>query len=80
MKFKIGQKVRVKVWEDMPQDMQDRYGTNRYAGQVGVILQYFTEDMGWDVKTENEKYSFFCLEQELEPVIKIGEQLLLWPE
>lgn len=41
MKFKIGQKVCVKKWLDMPQDLQDIYGMNTYGiGFEGVIEKF----------------------------------------
>lgn len=79
MKFKIGQKVRVKQWVGMPQDIMGRWGLNTHIGEVGFITQknpYSGDDNGYDIKIKNKKDSFFCLEQELEPFIKVGEQLL----
>ena len=79
MKFKNGQKVRVKVWEDMPWDLYDLWG---YAKRVGVIatiegINTFSSDFysGYDVEFE-DKSSACYFEEELESVIKVGEQLL----
>jgi len=79
MKFKKGQKVRIIEWVNMPQDMIDRWGINAHVGQVGIILAknpYAKDDIGYDVKIKYEKTSFFCLEEELEFAVKVGEQLL----
>ncbi|GAF96599.1 unnamed protein product [marine sediment metagenome] len=77
MKFKIGQKVRVIKWLDMPLSLINKWGTNTHVGEVGVIIQQnpFSGDEGYDVKKKENKYSFFCLEEELELLVKIGEQL-----
>ncbi len=78
MKFKIGQKVRVKDWLDMPQDMIDKWGINNYVGEAGFVRQenLIADDIGYDIDIKRVKGLVFCLERELESVIKVGEQLV----
>ena len=79
MKFKVGQKVRVKEWSNMPEWVLVYWGMNGHVGNVGVVVRANdTMDRynAYDVKTENSRYDFFCFEGELESIIKVGEQLL----
>lgn len=79
MKFKKGQKVRVKVWEDMPQDLYGTWGKARNIGEIVIIEGVNTfgggNYTGYDIAFDyGETTCYF--EEELEPVIKVGEQLL----
>jgi len=80
--FKVGQKVRVKQWLDMPEDLQAGYGMNVCKiGEVGTIVNILDVEISvnsYDVIFENNEYPMFFLEGELEPDIKVGEQLLLF--
>ena len=79
MKFKVGQKVRIVKWLNMPQDMVEKWGINLpHIGEVGIIEeQNFDGKPGiaYNVKRKGAKYAFFCFEEELESIIKVGEQL-----
>lgn len=79
--FKVGDKVRIKQWLDMPEDVLDTWGDgSRLAGRIGVIEfinTCFSTD-GYDVIIDGDKYATFCLPQELESLVKVGEQLLLF--
>ena len=76
MKFKKGQKVRVKVWEDMPQYLSDTRGYAKCVGDIVTIQAYtLTPCDGYDVIFEDGSSGYYLWE-ELEPVIKVGEQLL----
>jgi len=74
MKYKIGQKVRVKEWVDMPEELLANWGRNCLVGHVGVIVEYTNN--GYDVMIGNDKYPAFCLQGEIEPLIKVGQQLV----
>lgn len=77
MRFKRGQKVRIKDWVDIPQNVRDTWGTNVYVGKVGFISEVNPGGTtGYDVKMKGNKYPAFCLEQELELLVRIGEQLM----
>lgn len=79
MNFKVGQKVRVKEWVDMPEEMFDSMGINGHAGKVGVVVvdgKIHGGYKAYDVRTKGGDYDFFCFEDELEPLIKVGQQLL----
>jgi len=80
MKFKIGQKVRVKEWSDMPQRIQEEYSKNTCRiGNIGVVTGFFGREYNintYDIKFEGIKCPLFFLEPELEPLIRIGEQLM----
>lgn len=82
MKFKVGQKVRIKEWDDMPEDVFNVMGGNSQIGDAedgGVVESENNSYNGYkayDVKMENCKCGFFCFEQELEPFVKVGEQLI----
>lgn len=82
MKFKIGDKVRVKEWVGMPDELKERWGLNMHIGDEGTIWMesYSVEDgyKGYDIKAKDSRYAFFCFEGELEPLVKVGEQLLLF--
>lgn len=88
MKFKVGQKVRIKQWFDMPQEMENMWGINtRNIGIIGVI-QNVGADKGieniYDINTYSVVFSnkpldsLFVFEPELEPLVRIGQQLLLF--
>ncbi len=75
-KFKIGQKVRFVEWVDMPVEVIATWGKIiGWREETGVIEKENNEFniSGYDVKVDGT--SIFCLSQELEPVIKVGEQL-----
>lgn len=83
MKFKVGQKVRVKQWLDMPETIQDDWGTlSDGIGNVGTIV-IIEEHQGSSYiiniyKLEGKdfgKYGRNVLEGEIEPLVKVGEQL-----
>ena len=79
--FKIGQKVRVKEWKDMPQEIEENWGISECTGEIGIIKSQKEKEEGhnaYDVKLDNNKYSGFYFEEELESIVKIGEQLLLF--
>ena len=79
MKYKVGQKVRIKQWVGVPEGLYSKWGTNEHVGCVGVVVREDRTAMGYrayNVKTKEKKYDFFCFEEELESVIKVGEQLL----
>jgi len=80
--FKIGQKVRIKEWFDMSLKLQDSYGINSYAiGVTGIVQRCngtkYSSINSYDIILSNDK-SHFAFEPELEPVVKVGEQLLLF--
>ena len=72
--FQIGQKVRIKQWLDMPQDIYDAYSEPENIGEVGEIV--LKTKKGYNVLFTKSKC--FYLLQELEPIIKAGEQLMLF--
>ena len=81
--FKIGQKVRVKQWFDMPQKIRNVYliSPTLFVGEDVIICKLTTElgERAYEVdfiSKEEEGYLFF--EKELEPFIKVGEQLMLF--
>lgn len=84
MKYKIGQKVRVVEWLDMPVEIRDAWGINsRCIGFIGTIASCHGKNFGintYDIKfdKEIEKYPLFVFEYEIEPVLRKGEQLLLF--
>lgn len=81
MKFKVGQKVCVVEWLNMPSDAKASYGINTYkVGNVGFIrsikkMMYgvCTYKVAFDKHLGNDLFAF---EGELESIIKIGEQLM----
>lgn len=78
-KFKIGQKVCVKEWLDIPEELLVDWGIVAHIGDVGIVVKenaMVSKHNTYDVKTKSSKSDFFCFEDELEPVIKIGEQLV----
>ena len=77
-KFKIGQKVRIKEWVDMPEEVLVDMGIACHIGDVGTIVRDIGTHKGYkayDVRTEIAKHNLFCFEGELEPLIKVGQQL-----
>jgi len=79
--FKVGQKVRTKQWLDMPEDVLAVWGSgSRLAGKVGVVesINNSFNTKGYDVILGKDKYATFCLPQEIEPLIRVGEQLMLF--
>ena len=84
MKFKIGQKIRIKKWLDMPQCLQEKWGEPAFIGKVGEVLKEnnIESTNGYDVCFPEKKGNLkntppaFYFPQELEPLVKIGEQLL----
>lgn len=89
MKYKIGQKVRIKEWVDMPEGIQDDWGTLTIGdiGNVGTIVaieehqgsSYIVNIYGLEGE-DFGKYGRNVLEGEIEPLVKVGQQLLLWEE
>lgn len=88
MKFKVGQKVRIKQWFDMPQEIQNVWGINtRKIGIIGVIqdievdkeIKEICDINTYDVVFSNKPLDrLFVFEPELEPLVRIGQQLLLF--
>jgi len=78
MKYKIGQKVRVITWKDMPQDILDNWGLLSCGlGQIFIIKKQEEIFMGHKVyQLYNNEINLSVMEEELEPEVKIGEQLL----
>lgn len=79
MMFKVGQKVRIKQWLDMPQGMMNKWGIANDVGCIGIIIMEKENRDGYnayDIRAENSKYDNFYFEEELEPLVRIGEQLL----
>lgn len=80
MKFKIGQKVRIVEWKDMPEDLQDIFGINTYGiGLIGVVDKFERAQKGvngYNIKLKGGNH--FALEPELEPLVRVGEQLMLF--
>lgn len=81
LKFKVGDKVHIKVWNDMPLEVVDNWGEPSYINETGIIIRH--NPQGYDVSFPSlPKCGFrdppeaFYLPQELELVVKIGEQLL----
>ncbi len=79
--FKIGQKVRVKQWLDMPQDIQYGWGILiRCIGEVLTITETGESYEGIPLyKLQGSsagEWGLMVLEPEIEPVIRVGEQLL----
>ena len=75
-KFKIGQKVRIKEWKNMPEELYNTWGRAVCVGQIVTIEGLAPTDCdGYDVVFENGGGAFY-LYGELESVIKVGEQLL----
>ncbi len=81
MKFKIGQKVYIKTWFDMPPALIDGWGNITMwntEGEVGIIDKdkgLIDGEVAYDIKLSTSKYRQLVFEQELEPVIEVGEQL-----
>ena len=81
MKFKVGQKVRVKEWIGMPQNVAGVFIMTPYVGKTVVIhkAQIECEEQAYEVGFVDKKLhpdGFLFFEEELESVIKVGEQLL----
>ena len=78
-KFKVGDKARVIEWIDMPQELQDSYSINACKiGEIGTIIRLLAEELdieSYDIIFEGDKYPIFLFGEELEPCIKVGEQL-----
>ena len=79
MKFKKGQKVRIKVWEDMPENLANTWGISSPVGTIVIIEGVNTfggsNYAGYDIIFDGGKTTCY-FESELEPVIKVGKQLL----
>lgn len=82
MKFKVGQKVRGIKWQNMPQGMQDSFGINICGlGRIGVVkrvLDTYDGQRSYDIIFDSNRHPVFIFESELEPFVKVGEQLLLF--
>ena len=79
MKFKIGQKVRIKEWIDMPKEVLANMGTACHIGDIGIVVKRIGTHWGYityDVKIETKEHDLFCFEGELELLVKVGEQLM----
>lgn len=79
-KFKVGDRTHVIKWLDMPQELQDSYSINIIRiGEIGIIKRVLEEEYDnticYDVLFNGDIFPVFLFEQELEPVIKVGEQL-----
>jgi len=79
-KFKVGGRVHVIKWLNMPKIMQESYGTNTMRiGEIGIIKRVLEEEYDnticYDVLFNGDRYPVFFFEQELESTIKVGEQL-----
>ena len=81
MKFKVGQKVRVKEWVDMPENVISMYycTPSIAIGKLVVICESCKELDEQAYQTNyldgaDQGYLFF--EEELEAIIRVGEQLL----
>ena len=78
-KFKVGQKVHIKEWIDMPKEVLADMGTACHTGDIGIVVKLIGIYKGYityDVKTETEKHTLFCFEGELKSLVKVGEQLM----
>lgn len=83
MKFKIGQRVRIVGWVDMPEDVRGVFILTPaiFIGKE-VIIYKSTVELGKrayevDFVDKGIKESGYLLfEKELEPVIRVGEQLM----
>jgi len=81
IKFKVGDKVRIKQWLDMPERLQYDYGINTYnIGGIGVIdkIEEVYDGINIYKVIFNENDIIPAFEPELEPFVKVGEQLLLF--
>jgi len=82
--FKVGQKVCTKQWINMPSIVEESYGEHTIPlGAIGTVKQFLGKELdinSYDVIFDKtiSLYPLFVFEQELEPLIKVGEQLLLW--
>lgn len=80
MKYKVGQKVCVVSWEDMPQDVMNSHCMNTSRiGEIGTIVKLLRQEMGinaYDIIFEDNKYPVYLFEPEFESVVKAGQQLL----
>ena len=83
MKYKVGQKVCIKQWLDMPQDIQDSWGENTVGIGATAVISFViglsqgiaTYKVLFD-KSGIAKGELFVFEPELEPLVKAGEQLV----
>jgi len=78
--FRVGQEVRVVSWEDMPQDVIFSFcmNTNR-VGEIGTVVKLLGQEMGinaYDIIFKGNKYPIYFFENELESIVKVGQQLL----
>jgi len=89
IKFKVGDKVRIKQWLDMPEELKYNYGMNTYGiGYVGIVDKFVEQTKnvnGYDIILNIDHFldkganrHHFAFEPELEPFVKVGEQLLLF--
>jgi len=83
MKFKIGQKVRVKDWNEMPERVISMYHCtpSTAIGKIVVISENCIElgEQAYQTNyTDGEEQDYLFFEKELESLIKVGEQLLLF--
>lgn len=81
MNFKVGQKVRVIDWVDMPKNVKDCYCKNyQKIGDVGTIInipESVFHMSFYDVIFEGEIYPRGFFEKEIElSISRVGEQLL----
>ena len=83
-KFKVGDKVRVKQWLEMPQSIQDSWGAlTRCVGEVSTVIKLDGNFQGinlYELSDITDGDGFCCnltvLEPEIELIIKKGEQLV----
>lgn len=75
MKFKINDKVRV-ICADKE---TSTYTTRSMVGEVAKVVKYSgVSGIPYTLYFEDKNYSLNFMEKELEPVAKVGEQLLLF--
>jgi len=79
--FKVGQRVRVIQWSDMPEELRESWGILTYhIGDMGTITKAKETYCNVNVyELESESlggWALMVLEPEIEPFVRVGEQLL----
>lgn len=87
MRYKIGQKVRVVDWPDVANKTENTHPRTppEWIGKEAII-EATTFFYGFNLQAylvgfgENSLDGVLFFERELKPIIKVGQQLMLWED